>query len=128
MSLWNPGKKLQNNLTSSLDIPTPQTDQCTLRAPSLYFECVCLLCFCVCLCVYPALVSRTWRHWLRDTTAQRHTATSEKIFEGTQNFPRKDIFCRFCILRPSVDQSGTHVFVSFCVVSWEGGAQVGKGH
>lgn len=29
-------------------------------------------------------------------------------------------------LRSSVGRSGTPVFVSFCVVSWEGGAQAGK--
>lgn len=63
--------------------------------------------------------------WLRDPTAQRHTAISEKISEGTQNCTRKHVFCRFCILRSSMGLSGTPVFVSFCVVSREGGAQAG---
>ena len=63
--------------------------------------------------------------WLRDPTAQRHTAISEKISEGTQNCTRKEVFCRFCILRSSMGLSGTPVFVSFCVVSREGGAQAG---
>jgi hypothetical protein len=148
MSLWSPGEKPRNNLTSSLDIPTPQTDQCTHRALSLYFERVCLFCFrvcvcvcvcvcvyvcvcvcvCICVCVYPALINRTWRHFGSETQLLKDThPLVRESFEGTQSFTRKDTFCRFCILRFSIGWTGTTVYVCELFVSWEGGDQVEKG-
>ena len=81
------------------------------------------ICVRVCVCIQPLKAG------LEDTGSETRLlkVTSEKIFEGTQNFTKKDISHRFCILRSGIDQSGTPVFMSFCVVSWEGGASVGRG-
>lgn len=139
MSLWSPGEKPRNSLTSSLDIPALQTDQCTHRPPPptpyLYFERVFLVCPCMCvcarvhMCVCPALVSRTWRHFGSETQLLKGIQpVVRKSFEGTQNFTRKDIFHRFCILISSTGQSGTPVFVcELCVFLRREGLRLERG-
>lgn len=93
--------------------------------------CVCVgVCARACVCVSSPRNQDLKTLWLRDPTAQRHTAISEKISEGTQNCTRKDIFCRFCILRSSMGLSGTSVFVCELLCCFSGGRSSGwdEGH
>lgn len=93
--------------------------------------CVCVgVCARACVCVSSPRNQDLKTLWLRDPTAQRHTAISEKISEGTQNCTRKDVFCRFCILRSSMGLSGTSVFVCELLCCFSGGRSSGwdEGH
>lgn len=123
MSFWSPGEKPRNSLTSSLDIPALQTDQCTRRAPYLYFECVFLMFPCTYVCarvrVCRALVSRTWRHFGSETPLLEGTQPLvRKSFEGTQNLQERTFSADSASLDLALgSQEPLCLSVSFCVFS-----------